>query len=153
MLSRLNLLRDYLLILQTRFSQETALPPCHPNRLPSFEPLLWGFATVLTALQVLSGVSPLLWLAPVLLVWLTLYPPPKAIAQTSLVLWAVWLLLSWDGMMTRQLLAIGITGLLSPLVRRILLDWEWQSATQTTLANLTQHETAATPKQIGRAHV
>jgi signal transduction histidine kinase/DNA-binding NarL/FixJ family response regulator len=141
MFSRLNLLRDRLLS-----NKDNSLPPCHPERLPSFEPLLLGFAVVLLALQVLSGCSPLLWLAPILFTWFTLRPPTGSIVLTSVGLWLL-LALNWDEMTIRQLLTVGIVGLLSPVVRHNLLQREWQIATQTTLASLTQNETAASPEQ------
>jgi len=122
-------------------------PPCHPERLPGFEPLLLGSAAILFALQVLSGAPPLLWLAPVLFVWWTLRPPRRAIALPGIGLWLLLLLLNWDGLATRQLLALGLIGGLSPWVRRVLLQREWQSATQATLASLTDNETTASPEQ------
>ncbi|NJN86352.1 MAG: hypothetical protein HC881_08625 [Leptolyngbyaceae cyanobacterium SL_7_1] len=138
MFSRLTLLRDRC------FSRDSTLPPCHPERLPSFEPLLLGSSAVLLALLVLSGCSPVLWLAPILFTGLTLHPPAQAIALLGGVVWSGLLLLNWEEIGGRQWLVLGIVGLLSPLARRTLLQWEWRNATQTTLASLTQNESTAT---------
>lgn len=142
MFSCLNLLRDRLWR-----NGDNALPPCHPDRLPSFEPMLLGFTAVLLPLLVLSGCAPLLWLAPVLFTWFTLYPPGRSIVLLCGMLWLSLLLLNWNEMALRQLLTLGIVGLLGPFVRQKLLQWEWQSAAQRTLAGLTQNETAVSPKQ------
>lgn len=128
-------------------NRDNPLPPDHPEHLPSYEPLLLGSTAVLLVLLVLSGCPPLLWLIPVLFSWFTLRPLPPAIALISCCLWVVLLLLNWDEMMLRQLLTLGVVGLLSPLVRRNLLHREWQRATQTTLAKLIENETATTPDQ------
>lgn len=141
MFSRLNRLRH-------RFRRQDNLPlPCPPERLPSFEPLLLGCTAILLVLQVLSGCPPLLWLAPVLFTWLTLRPPGRAIILAGITLWVILLGLNWDGMTIRQLLTLGIIGLLSPFVRQNLRQREWQSATRTTLASLTESETAASSEQ------
>ncbi|MGI0484021.1 ATP-binding protein [Pantanalinema rosaneae CENA516] len=142
MFSRLNLLPD-----RPGDNRGKPLPPYHPERLPSFEPLLLGLTVILLVWQGLNGCPPWLGLAPVLLTGFILYPPTKAIVLASSGLWAVLLLLSGDGMLTRQLLTLGMAGILSPLVRRVLLQREWHSAAQTTLANLIQTETAASPEQ------
>ncbi|MBD1909379.1 MULTISPECIES: ATP-binding protein [unclassified Leptolyngbya] len=134
-------------LLHVHSSGSNPLPSSHPEQLPSFEPLVLGLAMALFGLLVLSGCSPLLWLAPVLFGGFTLRPPSRAIALTGALLWGFLLLLNWDEATTRHLLTLAVTVLLSPLTRRYLLQWEWQNATQTTLANLTQDETAASPEQ------
>ncbi|MBD1849474.1 ATP-binding protein [Leptolyngbya sp. ST-U4] len=151
MFSRLTLLRDYLMGKRwsNRFlsHKHPPMPDCHPERLPSFEPLLLALTTVLLGLQVLSGCAPVLWLAPVIFTGFVLRPPTRSIVLASLALEGILLLLSWDEMMTRQLLTVGIAGLLSSFVRRALLKREWQTATRITLASLIQQETAASPEQ------
>lgn len=142
MFSRLNQLRDC-----NGGNREQASSPGYPERLPSFEPLLLGFMAVLLALQVLSGTPPLLWLAPMLFTWFILRPPPRSITLASIALWLVLLLLNWNEITIRQLLVLGIVGLLSPLARRSLLQREWQGATQAILASLTQNETAVSLEQ------
>ncbi|MDX2099152.1 MAG: ATP-binding protein [Leptolyngbyaceae cyanobacterium bins.59] len=140
MFSRLNLLRDRLL-----HRKANPLSPCHPERLPSFAPLVLGFTGILLTLEMLGGCPPQLWVAPVLFAWFTLYPPGKGIALMSGVGGTGWLV-AWNGDL-RHFLTLLLVGLISPLVRRNLLEREWQSATQTMLASLTQNETTASPEQ------
>lgn len=123
------------------------LPSCHPENLPTFEPFLLGGASVLLILEIFSGCPPLLWIAPLLFIYYTLRSPSRLVTFSLLSIWSVLLLLNGDELVTRQLIVLGIVGLVSPLVRRSLLHSEWRSATQTTLATLTQDETATSPEQ------
>ncbi|MGG6296822.1 ATP-binding protein [Leptolyngbya sp. AN02str] len=119
-----------------------ALPSGHPARLPTFEPLLWGTAIALVGLAVLSGCSVWVWGAPMVFALATLYPPVMAIAMVGLGVWSVDLLGQPDPSLFQPVAVMGSVVLLSPLVRRRLLQYEWQFAAQATLANLTQDETA-----------
>ncbi len=124
-----------------------AQPLQHPDRLPTFEPFVWGAMAILLILGLLGGCPPLLWLAPILFAYSTLRPPNRAIALSLAAIWLGALLLSWDEWMVRQLAVVGIAGWLGLIVRKRLLRQEWQWATLTTLAELTQGETANRPEQ------
>jgi len=142
MFSRLKELRD------RRFDSRDQSPPaCHPERLPSFEPLLLGAMVVVLSLLVLGGAPVLLWLAPIIFAWFTLRPPAQFSALVCITLWVTLLLLNWNEVTLRHLLILGIVGGVSPLVRQNLLQREWRTATQTTLASLTQNEAATSPEQ------
>ncbi len=142
MFSRLNLLRD-----RSCDPRDQPLPSGHPTRLPHFEPCLLALGAVLLGLQVLGGSPPLLWLGPIVFVWFTLAPPHRTIGLGLALGWAIGLLLSGDDFLTRHLLILGIVASISPYLRRYLVQWEWQQATQTTLAHLIQEETATSPEQ------
>lgn len=130
-----------------KLSRVAAVPLQHPERLPSFEPILLGCMTLALALEALSGLSPLLWIAPILLVYWMLHPPTKPIALVALALWALLILFSTDALITRQLVASGLLVLLSPFLRQRLVLQEWQWLSQRILASLTQDETANSPEQ------
>ncbi|MFB2895341.1 ATP-binding protein [Aerosakkonemataceae cyanobacterium BLCC-F50] len=125
----------------------TSIPACHPERLPTFEPFLLGGASVLSILEIFGGCPPLIWIAPLLFTYCIFRSPSRAIMLIFLGIWSVLLLFNGDELVSRQLIVLAIVALLSPLVRRSLVQQEWRSAAQTTLATLTEDETATSPEQ------
>lgn len=124
-----------------------SLPPCHPDKLPTFEPFLLGVTSVLLIIEIFGGCPPLLWIGPILFAYWTLRSPSRLIIFSFFSIWSVLLLLNSDESVTRQLIILGMVALISPLVRGSLIQQEWRSASQTTLATLTQDETATSPEQ------
>lgn len=123
-----------------------SLPLHHPERLPTWTPLLLGLAIALLGLGVLVGVPPL-WLAAVLWLGGTLLPLPGSIALSGLTLLASVELLPRENELWRSLIGLGLIALLSPLARQRFLRQEWKWATQATLAALTQSEIATSAEQ------
>ncbi|MFB2875327.1 ATP-binding protein [Floridanema aerugineum] len=124
-----------------------SLPDCHPEKLPTFEPFLLGGASLLLIFEIFSGCPPLLWIAPLIFIYGTLRSPSRSITLTFLSIWSVLLLLNGDELVTHQLIVLGIVASIGPLVRQSLVQQEWRSAAQTTLATLTEDETATSPEQ------
>jgi PAS domain S-box-containing protein len=124
-----------------------SLPDCHPEKLPTFEPFLLGGASLLLIFEIFSGCPPLLWIAPLIFIYCTLRSPSPTIKFTFLSIWSVLLLLNGDELVTHQLIVLGIVASIGPLVRQSLVQQEWRSAAQTTLATLTEDETATSPEQ------
>lgn len=124
-----------------------SLPSSHPEKLPTFEPFILGSASILLILEIFSGCPPLLWIAPLIYTYYTLRLPSSSITLTLLSIWSLFLLLNPNKLIINQLIVLGIIALISPLVRRSLVQQEWRSASQITLASLTQDETATSPEQ------
>jgi signal transduction histidine kinase len=122
---------DYL----RRLGWDAVLPPRHPERLPTFAPLILGSSIALFAVEVLVEVPPVLWLAPVLCAVCTLLPRSRWMSLIIL----VFFLFNFEGSI-RQISGLALVTILSFLARSYLLRQEWRWATQATLASLTQGE-------------
>ncbi|HEY9618819.1 MAG TPA: ATP-binding protein [Crinalium sp.] len=124
-------------------------PPHHPERLPTFTPLLLGSAAVLLALGGLADLPLPMLLAPIALVGCVLLPWLMAIALLMIGMKTVAIATSSTGdiLALRQLVTLSIVVVLSPWVRTRLLRHEWQEASQRTLATLIHAETANSPEQ------
>ena len=138
------------------FQWQTQFPPHHPERLPVVMPFVLGLSAGIVGLGALAGVSPLLLFAPLLFAGCCLLPLSKAgaaaiervaIALLLLLILALILPSSWDQLSLRQAMVLGIILLLSPKIRQRLLRQEWQWASQTLLAALTQDQIAQDPEQ------
>ncbi|GAB4381728.1 MAG: hypothetical protein Kow00121_40960 [Elainellaceae cyanobacterium] len=133
----------------TPFSWYSALPLNHPERFPTFMPLLGGGIAVWLGLLIVAG-APLLWLlVPIGLTGCILSPRSQLLTASLLTVLVGWLLLlpSVDIELIRQAVAIGGVIALSPLLRGQLLQREWQFATQSMLAKLLQNQQSSNPEQ------
>lgn len=142
-----SLSQKFSLIFFKKDDKLASLPSCHPEKLPTFEPFLLGGASVLLILEIFSGCPMLLCLVPLLFTYCTWRSPSQTIKFIFLSIWSVFLLFNGDELVNRQLIVVGIVVLIGPLVRQSLVQQEWRSAAQTTLATLTEDETATSPEQ------
>jgi PAS domain S-box-containing protein len=110
-------------------------------------------AAAVLGLGVLSGVDPLLLLAPVCLASCTLVPRSRVLAAgwlfvlTTIAVFGANGAFPVDGLFLRQIVTVAIVALLSPIVRQWLLQTEWQLLTLRSLAALIQPEKALNPEQ------
>ena len=125
------------------------LPLRHPDRLPTFEPILLGLTLVLAGFAVLDQWAPLHLVALVVLTLSILVPAPTQLVAPLLGLSTLPLgLLSGNGLLIQQSLELGSMAVLGSFVRRYLQSIEWRLASQSVLATLTEADTTATPEQV-----
>ncbi|HEY9643389.1 MAG TPA: hybrid sensor histidine kinase/response regulator, partial [Coleofasciculaceae cyanobacterium] len=120
------------------------LPPHHPERLPTWTPIVLGMAAGLMGLGALAGM-PVHLFVPILAACLLLLPLSPWIVVLLGILGAG--VMIGSGGSLRQVAVLEIVVALSPWMRRRLLQQEWQWAAQRLLASLIQAETAQSPEQ------
>ncbi len=112
----------------------------HPNRLPTFAPLILGLMAAGLGLERLVQAPTLLLFAPVLFALCVLVPRSLWVSLLSFAVLGC-------SVPMQPAMTLGIIGLLGSGVRSYLLQQEWQQASQAMLASLIQDETATTPEQ------
>lgn len=113
----------------------------HPNRLPTFTPLILVMMGVGLGLEVLVQVPPVFLFAPALFALCVLLP------RSLWISWLGFVLLLNRDIPTQYSIALGIVGLLGVWLRSYLLKQEWHRASQDLLASLIRDKTAVTPEQ------
>ena len=125
------------------------LPQRHPDRLPTFEPVLLGLTLFGVGFGVLDKWAPLHLLTLVLLTLSIILPSPTELAAPLLGLGTLPIgLLHGDWLLIQQSLELGSVAVFGNWARRFLLGIEWRLASQSVLANLTDADTAATPDTV-----
>ncbi|MCL1467327.1 hypothetical protein [Argonema galeatum] len=115
------------------------LPLHHPNRLPTFEPIVLGSTILLVGLGLMENWSFIWLLAPVLLTFSIMVPIPRLrVAILVGLLGLAIALLHGDGLLIRQSLELSSIPVFASLIRRFLQDIEWRLASQSVLATLAQ---------------
>ncbi|HEY9814038.1 MAG TPA: histidine kinase dimerization/phospho-acceptor domain-containing protein, partial [Candidatus Sericytochromatia bacterium] len=123
---------------------DSNLPHRHPNRLPTFEPVLLGLTLLCVGLGWLDRWGFLHILALVLLTFSIMSPALTKLVAPLLVLFTLLIgLIHPDGLLINQSLEIGAVAFLGNLIRKFLLGIEWRLASQAVLAQLTQADTTA----------
>lgn len=135
----------------------TNSPHNHPARLPTFRPTLIGLTIAIVGLGVLAGLSPVLLLTPLLLAVGAMLPLPPAqgLLAAGVASLLTGALLGSDVLLTHQAhfetraIASAIwAALLGILLRTFILRIEWDLASRSVLATLTNADNAATPDSV-----
>ena len=123
---------------------DSNLPRPHPNRLPTFEPVLLGLTLLFVGLGWLDRWGFLHILALVLLTYSIMSPALTKLVAPLLGLFTLLIgIIHFDGLLINQSLEIGAVAVLGNFIRKFLLGIEWRLASQTVLAQLTQADTTA----------
>ncbi len=119
-------------------------PRPHPDRLPTFEPVLLGLTLLFVGLGWLDRWGFLHILALVLLTFSIMSPALTKLIAPLLGLGTLLIgLIHPDGLLINQSLEIGAVAFLGNLIRKFLLGIEWRLASQAVLAELTQADNTA----------
>ena len=115
------------------------LPLYHPDRLPTFEPVLLGLTILIVGLGCLEDWALIWVLAPVILTFCTIQnlPTRKVIPLVGLGIWLI-RLVSGDGLNWYQFIEFGSIPILGNLLRQFLQNIEWRLASQSVLATLSE---------------
>ncbi|HEY9695505.1 MAG TPA: response regulator [Oculatellaceae cyanobacterium] len=120
------------------------LPLRHPNRLPTFEPILLGLTLLCVGLGWLDRWGFLQILTLVLLTFSIMLPALTKLVAPLLGICTLLIgIIHSDGLLINQSLEIGAVAVLGNLIRKFLLSIEWRLASQAVLAQLTQADTTA----------